>query len=112
MSRRSSISSRRLGTWSPTAGPGANPLWRRAGGGGAGGPCRRRARALTRWGAEAGAGAGAALAGPLLVDDELVDRVVRDKDGGLALLHADAQAVGLGLDVLPGAVLNGKGVAA
>src|SRR5918997_2541166 len=89
MSLRSSISSRRLGLWSPTA----------------------RA-VLAGDGAEAGAGAGGALAGPLLVHDELVDRVVLDKDGRLAVLHRDAQVVVPGLYLLDVAVLDGEGVAA
>src|ERR687893_1730695 len=89
MSLRSSISSRRLGLRSATARP-----------------------VLAGDGAEAGANAGAALAGPLLVHDELVDHVVLDKDRGLAVLHAYAQVVVLGLNLLDVAVLDGEGVAA
>src|SRR3712207_7948307 len=67
---------------------------------------------LTRRGAEAGAGTGAAPAGALLVHDELVDGVVLYEDGGLAVLHPDAQVVVLGLDLLHVLALDGEGVAA
>src|SRR5918997_1309583 len=71
----------------------------------------RRQQVLARRGAEAGAGARAALAGALLVHHELVDRVVLDKDGSLAVLHRDAQVVVADLDLFHVVVLDGEGIA-